>query len=55
VRVENPDGAHSIAVGVDAPVRIEIIGHAGYYAGGMNKSATIVIEGNAGPRAPPRT
>jgi glutamate synthase domain-containing protein 3 len=51
VRVENPDGAHSIAVGVDAPVRIEIAGHAGYYAGGMNKSATIVIEGNAGPGA----
>ena len=51
VRVENPDGAHSIAVGVDAPVRIEIVGHAGYYAGGMNKSATIVVEGNAGPGA----
>jgi len=51
VRVENPDGAHSIAVGVDAPVRIEIIGHAGYYAGGMNKSATIVVRGNAGPGA----
>jgi hypothetical protein len=32
VRVENPDGAHSIAVGVDAPVRIEVAGHAGYYA-----------------------
>jgi glutamate synthase domain-containing protein 3 len=51
VRVENPDGAHSIAVGVDAPVRIEIAGHAGYYAGGMNKAATIVVEGNAGPGA----
>ena len=51
VRVENPDGAHSIAVGVDAPVRIEVLGHAGYYAGGMNKDATIVIEGNAGPGA----
>jgi glutamate synthase domain-containing protein 3 len=51
VRVENPDGAHSIAVGVDAPVRIEIMGHAGYYAGGMNKAATIVVEGNAGPGA----
>jgi len=51
VRVDNPDGAHSIAVGVDAPVRIEVMGHAGYYAGGMNKSATVVIEGNAGPGA----
>lgn len=49
VRVENPDGAHSIAVAVDAPVRIEVGGHAGYYAAGMNKQATVVIEGNAGP------
>jgi glutamate synthase domain-containing protein 3 len=51
VRVENPDGAHSLAVGVDAPIRIEIAGHAGYYAGGMNKSATVVVEGNSGPGA----
>jgi len=49
VRVENPDGAHSLAVAVDAPVRIEVGGHAGYYAAGMNKQATVVIEGNAGP------
>jgi glutamate synthase domain-containing protein 3 len=49
VRVENPDGAHSIAVAVDAPVRIEVGGHAGYYAAGLNKQATVVIEGNAGP------
>jgi len=49
VRVENPDGAHSIAVAVDAPVRIEIGGHTGYYAAGMNQRATVIIEGNAGP------
>jgi glutamate synthase domain-containing protein 3 len=49
VRVENPDGAHSIAVAIDAPVRIEIAGHAGYYAAAMNQQATVVIEGNAGP------
>jgi len=49
VRVLNPDGAHSIAVGVNAPVRISIAGHAGYYAGGMNQLAEIDIEGNAGP------
>lgn len=49
VRVENPDGAHSIAVAVDAPVRIEVGGHAGYYAAGMNRQATVMIEGNAGP------
>jgi glutamate synthase domain-containing protein 3 len=49
VIVENPDGAHNIAVGVDAPVHVEIRGHAGYYAGGMNKQARIDIHGNAGP------
>ncbi len=49
VRVLNPDGAHNIAVGVDAPVDVDIDGHAGYYAGGMNKQAHITIHGNTGP------
>lgn len=49
IRVTNPDGAHSIAVGVDASVEIEIDGHVGYYAGGMNKVASITVNGNAGP------
>jgi len=49
VKVLNPDGAHNIAVGVDAPIDIEVDGHAGYYAGGMNKLARILIRGNAGP------
>lgn len=47
-RVLNPRGQHALAVGVDAPVRIEIAGHAGYYCAGMNQGATVVIEGNAG-------
>lgn len=49
VRVLNPDGAHSIAVGVDAPVKIDIEGNAGYYAAGMNQQADVTIHGNAGP------
>jgi glutamate synthase domain-containing protein 3 len=49
VLVENPDGAHNIAVGVNAPVEIEVRGHAGYYAAGMNKHASVTIHGNAGP------
>jgi glutamate synthase domain-containing protein 3 len=49
VLIEHPDGAHSIAVGLNAPIRVEIGGHAGYYAAGMNKSATVVVHGNAGP------
>ena len=49
VTVENPDGAHSLAVGLNAPIRVDIGGHAGYYAAGMNKEATVVVHGNAGP------
>jgi glutamate synthase domain-containing protein 3 len=49
VFVANPDGAHSVAVGLNSPVRVEILGHAGYYAAGMNKEATVVVRGNAGP------
>ena len=48
VTVVSPNGAHNLAVGVDAPVHVLIDGHAGYYAGGMNKHATIVVEGSAG-------
>lgn len=48
ITITNPDGAHNIAVGLDAPVEVEIVGHAGYYAGGMNKDATIIITGSAG-------
>lgn len=48
VTVLNPDGAHNIAAGLDCPVEVEIVGHAGYYAGGMNKSASVTITGSAG-------
>ncbi|MCB2078375.1 MAG: protein glxC [Novosphingobium sp.] len=47
-RVGNPEGQHALAVGLDAPVTVEIDGHAGYYCGGMNKQATILVAGNAG-------
>jgi glutamate synthase domain-containing protein 3 len=49
VTVVNPDGAHSIAVGVNAPVAICIDGHVGYYAAGMNQQAQVTVHGNAGP------
>ncbi|MCC6715040.1 MAG: protein glxC [Gammaproteobacteria bacterium] len=49
VEIINPDGAHSIAVGVDAPVKIDVRGHTGYYCAGMNKQAEITVHGNAGP------
>lgn len=47
-RVANPRGQHSVAVGVDAPIAIEVDGPVGYYCGGMNKQARITINGNAG-------
>ena len=46
--VRNPAGRHSVAVGLDAPVTVEIAGHVGYYCGGMNKRATLLVGGNAG-------
>ena len=46
--VVNPRGAHSIAVGIDARVTVEIEGHVGYYCAGMNKQATVIVRGNAG-------
>ncbi len=49
IRVLNPKGTHSIAVGLDAPLTVEIEGHAGFYCGGMNKQAEITIKGHAGP------
>lgn len=49
VQILNPDGAHNIAVGLDAPLHVEIMGHTGYYAAGMNQLASVTIVGNAGP------
>lgn len=47
VVVANTDGAHNLAVGLDAPVHVTLQGHAGYYAAGMNQHATVVVEGSA--------
>ena len=49
IRILNPRGAHSIAVGLDAPLSVEILGHSGFYCGGMNKQAEITLNGHAGP------
>jgi methylamine---glutamate N-methyltransferase subunit B len=47
IRVLNPDGAHAIACGADAPFEIEVMGNAGYYVAGMNKHAKVTVHGNA--------
>lgn len=48
VSLQNPAGLHALAAGVDAAITVEIEGPAGYYCGGMNKRATIIVRGNAG-------
>lgn len=47
--VLNPRGSHAVAVGIDAPVSVDVRGNVGYYCGGMNAQATIIIHGSAGP------
>ena len=47
--VLNPKGNHSVAVGVDQPVTIDVRGSVGYYCGGMNSGSTITVHGSAGP------
>jgi methylamine---glutamate N-methyltransferase subunit B len=47
-RVLNPQGGHSIAVGLDAPLTVEIEGNVGYYCAGMNQQATVIVHGAAG-------
>ena len=47
-RILNPNGAHAVACGLDAPVEVEIDGHVGYYCAGMNKRATVLVCGNVG-------
>lgn len=44
----HPNGAHNIAVGLDAAVDVDIKGHAGYYLAGMNKEANVTVHGNVG-------
>ena len=51
IRVKNPDGAHSIACGLDAHLDVHIHGHVGYYVAGMNQHAAVTVHGNAGPGA----
>ncbi len=47
-QILNPNGTHAIAVGLDADLAVEITGHVGYYCAGMNKLATVRVNGNCG-------
>ncbi|MDB5385765.1 MAG: glutamate synthase alpha subunit domain protein [Planctomycetaceae bacterium] len=48
IEITNPKGQHNIAVGVDFPVNIDILGDAGYFVAGMNQQAHVIVHGNAG-------
>ena len=47
-RIENPEGAHALAAGLDGELEVEINGHVGYYCAGMNKHAVVRVAGNCG-------
>lgn len=47
--VENPKGAHAVAVGLDAPIEVTVKGSTGYYCAGMNKQASVHVTGSVGP------
>ncbi len=48
VEILNPNGRHNVAVGLDTPVEVDILGHAGYFIAGMNKAARVTVHGNVG-------
>ncbi|TCQ03808.1 N-methylglutamate synthase subunit B [Rhizobium sp. PP-F2F-G36] len=47
--VVNPRGAHAVAVGIDAPVTVEVRGSVGYYCAGMNDGGMVTVHGSVGP------
>jgi len=46
--IKNPRGLHAIVAGLDGDLNVLIDGHVGYYCAGMNKLASVTINGNAG-------
>ena len=46
--IQNPNGEHAICAGLKEDILVNINGHVGYYCGGMNQKANIIINGNAG-------
>jgi glutamate synthase domain-containing protein 3 len=48
VRISNPAGHHSIAVGLQTPMQIDVLGDGGYFLAGMNQHADVIVHGNVG-------
>jgi methylamine---glutamate N-methyltransferase subunit B len=51
VDIVNPAGRHNLAVGLDAPIAVDVRGHVGYYCAGMNQRASVTVHGAAGKGA----
>ena len=47
--IRNPEGAHSIAVGLTQPIKVTVAGHTGFYCAGMNQQAEVLVQGHVGP------
>jgi glutamate synthase domain-containing protein 3 len=43
-----PQGAHAVAAGIHADISVDVRGHVGYYAAGMNDGGRVTVHGNAG-------
>ena len=49
IAVDNPRARHNLGIGLeDTRCEIHFLGSVGYYCGGFNAGATIVVHGNAG-------
>ncbi len=47
--VLNPRGHHAVAVGINAPLNVDVHGSVGYYCAGMHQVGTVTVHGSAGP------
>lgn len=48
-QVTNPEGVHSVAVGIQDEIDVEIDGDVGYYCAGMHQKGNVTVTGMAGP------
>lgn len=49
IAVDNPRARHNLGIGLEDPdCAVHFLGSVGYYCGGFNAGATIVVHGNAG-------
>lgn len=48
IEVANPQGRHNLAVGLQRELRVEVLGHGGYFLAGMNQLAQVTVHGNVG-------